>query len=143
LFWDGSHWHYALVDTDGRLRVRGEDQLYSHHDALFNYRTGAISGAGGYLDSNTPPAGYIWKVTNISCMDATSATTEHRYTVFRAPNDYRFDTVIAAMAAGVYSHHHGEVYLHPGDVIRMWFIGGLAGDTLHVFLTGTIMTLEV
>ena len=106
LFWNGTAWHWALVDAAGhlqidtvtsalpagaataaaqalalaqlqliedmrdalqsvgtdRLIVRGEDQLVSWTRPLVNRVFGAISGANGYKDSGTPPAGQVWKV---------------------------------------------------------------------------------
>ena len=129
------------VATD-RLIVRGEDQLFSYKGTLHEFRAAAISGADGYVDSQPAPAGEIWVVTNIVARDRTTATTEHEHQLFHDGGEVRFGHVLAAMAADIFSYWSGWIWLDPSDTIRVYFLGGLAGDTCHVHLTGYIMTLE-
>ncbi len=143
LFWNGTAWQWALVGLGGRLQVRGEDQLFSYREALGRPSDGVISAAEGYRDSIPPPAGEIWKVTNVDVVDITTPTTEHRYNTFVGAVLCRFDTITQAFAAAEHSAYHGEVWLDAGDVIRCYFIGGLVGDRCIVTLTGYRMTLEL
>jgi len=129
------------VGTD-RLRVRGEDQLISYKGALLSMRDATISGAGGYVESETPPAGEIWKVANILTFNVSTATTAHDYYVDRAGDRYWFSRITAAMAAGVNSEHHGEIWLDPGDVVRIYYAGALVDDLCYIILLGHIMTVE-
>ncbi len=143
LFWDGTHWHVPRVDDEGRVQVRGEDQLFSYDQALVNRRQAVISGANGFLDSNSPPAGQIWRVANIAVLDATSPTTGHTYDLRRAGVNHTWYGVTAAMGVNVASFFHGDLWLDPGDVLRIWFWGSLVGDTCRIDLLGYQMTLEV
>jgi len=130
------------VATD-RLIVGGEDQLFSYKTAFANQKSGVISGAGGYYDSNTPPAGEVWVVTNVMSLDWTTATTLHRYSHVRGANDFDFGEARGAFAAAQRAFYHGRVWLEAGDVVRVYFTGGLAGDTCFVHLIGHTMTKEV
>ena len=130
------------INTD-RLQVRGMDQLFSYKNSLISQTTGPISGAGGFYASDTPPAGQVWKVTNVYAVDWTTATTVHGYLLFRGAANYNFEELVAAFPAATPSTYHGEIWLHPGDVIRVWFTGSLAGDSCTLGLTGYAMTLEV
>lgn len=141
--WTGAIWHCLSVDGEGRLEVRGEDQHFSFRERLASVRTAVISGAGGYLDSNAVTAGRIWKVTNIHAVDVVTATTMHTYMVQRGANFWYFYEPRAALVAGVPSFYHGELWLEPIDTVRVWFTGGLVGDTCIVTLTGYEMTKEV
>lgn len=129
------------VHTD-RLLVRGMNQLFSFKGSLKQIETDTISGAGGYLDSDTPPAGEIWRIFNIGAVDITTATTDHRLRVFVAPTSHALLDDDTGWGANARSYHQLDVWLHPGEVIRVYFVGGLAGDTCQVNLLGYIMTLE-
>jgi len=129
------------VDTD-RLIVRGENQLHSFGARLGEVKTGIVSGAGGTFDSDTPPAGAIWVVTNISAVDVTTATTGHQYTLIKVGDDPTFYTEIAAFVAGAFSYYHHWLWMVPGDIVRILFVGSLAGDTCQIHLAGYTMTLE-
>jgi len=131
----------ASIATD-RLQVRGQDQLFSYYSALNSIRSAALSGANGYLDSATPPAGQSWKITNICVVDATSPCTAIRFYTRVGVTTYDLHWDTAAFAAGERHTWQGEVYLDAGDVIRVYFIGALAADTCVIRLFGHIMTLE-
>ena len=129
------------VATD-RLRVRGENQLFSFKGVLCVARASGISGAGGYGDSDAVPAGEIWVVTTVSAGDSSSATTQHRFFNRHDGTDARFYTRVATIPAAEHSTWGGLTTLDEGDIVRAYFIGGLAGDTVRVELTGYRMTLE-
>ncbi len=143
LVWDGTRYRAVRGHTDGTVQVRGEDQLISYAGALRVATTGVISGAGGYLATASPGAGLIWKVTNIAARDGTTATTQHAYAVFQAATLYWFDEIIQAFGVNAASIYQNELWLDPGDVVRVYFTGGLAGDNIEITMTGHIMTLEV
>jgi len=125
-----------------RLIVRGEDQLFSYRESLLDRATGLVSGADGFFDSNGPAAGTIWKITNIRVVDVTSPTTQHNYLARGGGIDRQFGQEILAFGAGANSHYHGEIWLDPDDVVRVYFIGSLANDTCYIDLTGYQMTVE-
>lgn len=127
------------VNTD-EFKVRGEDQLPSYKESLVSTVTGAVSGAGGYLDSPAPAAGLVWKVTNVHTTDVTSATAAHTYMVQRGAASYRFWAEVSALAAGARSFYRGEVWLEPADTIRVIYAGSKAADSCMIDLTGVVMT---
>ena len=129
------------VNTD-ELVMRGENQLFSYKEPLFDYREAVVSSADGYLDSNSPGAGLIWKVTNIRSTDNTTATTDHRHHARHAGTSYPFHGVLAPLAVGQGAFYHGELWLEAGDFIRVHFIGSAAADTCRIDLTGYVMTKE-
>lgn len=129
------------VATD-RLIVRGEDQFFSYKQNLGSRTSGVVSGAGGYLDSASPPAGLIWKITNVRSVDITSPTTSHVYMGRWGGVNYSFAEEVAALAAGGNAFYHGEMWLESGQVIRVYFTGSLAADNCEINLTGHVMTLE-
>ena len=130
------------VATD-RLKVRGEDQLFSFKGVLANTRNAVIFGANGYVDSQPVPANTIWCVTNFKAFNNTSPTTAHIYELNHDGARYGFGDEVAAFAAGDPSYWSGFLWLDPSDTIRVYFTGGLVGDTCYIVLTGYIMTLEV
>ncbi len=142
LGYDGTNFYVLKVDSDGRLHVRGEDQLFTYKGRLASHRRGIISGADGFYDSNSPPAGEIWVVTNVAAYDRITATTSHAYYTPEGVDLIAFRRQTEAFGIGIFSEYHGLVYLEEGDVVRVHFTGALAGDDCVVQLTGQIMTLE-
>jgi len=130
------------TDADGRLIVRGEDQIFTYKGRLASHSRGTISGADGSYDSNSPPAGEIWMVTNAAAYDRTTATTSHLYCTPEGADLIVFRRQTEAFAVGIPSEYHGLVCLEEGDVVRVFFTGALAADDCVVQLTGYIMTLE-
>ena len=129
------------IGTD-RLIVRGEDQLQSFEGSLGAPRTAVISGAGGYVASLAVPANTVWVVTNIRTRDITSATTIHLFSLFRVATGYGFHENAAAFAPAARSYYHGWIWMVTDDVVRVDFVGGLAGDSCEVTLTGFYFTRE-
>lgn len=142
LFWNGATWQAALVGPGGRLQVRGEDQLYSVEAGLVTARTAAISGAGGFIDSNNPGAGTLWKVTSVGVQNQTSPFTRVEMMIRRGATDYHFHSETFAWGAGAFASVQCEKWLATTDIIRVWLAGALAGDTIKISLTGHVMTLE-
>ncbi len=131
------------MDDHGRVQVRGEDQLFSYEGSLGQSRTAAISGAGGFVDSNSCAAGEIWCVTTIASRDQTTATTRHGYSANVQAALHNIGEVERAIPAWRVAYLYGWWWLNPGEFVRVDFIGGLAGDLCYVALTGYRMTLEV
>jgi len=130
------------VATD-RLKVRGEDQLFTFKGVLASRNEGAISGAGGYIESGAVPAGEIWVLTNVVATDGTTATTAHTaYVMHDGATVYLYEAR-AAYAADVKSSWGGHAYLDVGDTVRVYFTGGLVADTVRVDILGHRMTVEV
>ncbi len=139
---DGTDFVALKTDADGRLVVRGENSLFSFNNMLVVTNTAVISGAGGCVDSVTPPAGQIWAVTNALAVDGTTPTTEQQYFIRIGGANELLQYATAAFAAGRYSVYKGRFWLVPGTVLRVYFIGGLVGDTCAVRLIGHSMTIE-
>ena len=129
------------VDMD-RIMVKGEAQLWNYAGSLANFRQAVISAANGYVESNAPPADEIWCIQRISCKDITTATTNHSLRYNKAGTVAIFDERPGTYAANAVSHGPEIIYLDPGDVIRVVFTDGVAGDQCRVDLLGSIMTLE-
>ena len=129
------------VGTD-RLQVRGEDQLFSYAARVMDKSSGAVSGAGGYLDSGAVPAGAVWEITQLCAHDIASATTAHKYHIMVGGVYNNIYTEVAAFAAGAESSLATHLYLAAGEFVRVQFVGSLAGDTCEVFLNGYQMTAE-
>jgi len=142
LFFDGTNWRVPRVDTHGRVQVRGEDQLFTFKESLASTRTAAISGADGFIDSVGPVAGLVWKVTNVRSINKTSPTTRHHYYMMEGGVHFGLNEVVAALAAGDPAFYNGEVWLEPGQTVRVYFTGGLVADQCQVDLTGCTMTKE-
>lgn len=130
------------VNTD-ELVVRGEDQLFSFLDALAYGIGGAVSGAGGMIESAAVPAGEIWVVTHLSAWDTTSATTAHRYEFNRGGTLTEIAFMSEARPAYSTSSIATHIYMKAGDKIRFGFVGSLAGDVVGGFIHGYSMTKEV
>ena len=130
------------VATD-RLIVRGEDQLFSFESRIMRRKSGVISGAGGFFDSDSPPDGFIWAITSISGSDITSPTTEHIIQQ-RSPIDViHVHRQVEAFAAVDFSIWGGHLFLQHDDFIRVHFVGALAADQCRIDLGGYVMTVEV
>ncbi len=142
LGYDGINFHVPKVDSDGRPIVRGEDQIFTYKGRLASHSRGAISGAGGYRDSKSPPEGEIWVVTNAVAYDRTTATTQHLYGSMEGADFITFYRQTEAFGVGVVSDYQGLLYLEEGDAVKVYFTAALAGDDCVVQLTGQIMTLE-
>ncbi len=125
-----------------RLIVRGEDQLYSVKEPLAIHVAGNIVGADGYLQTPVVPGGEIWKVTSIAGYDNDQATTAHYFLANHDGTGVWLGAEYRAFAAGDLGTWIGEMWLDPGDFLRVHFIGGLAGDAALMDVGGHRMTLE-
>jgi len=125
-----------------RLLVRGQDQIHSFKDIARVVAVDTVSGADGFLDTPPVPAGQIWVITNVRAVDGTTPTTDHWYIARTLAFDYEFDRQTAAFAAGLPSFSHNWVWLKQNDVIRVQFIGSLAGDICAITAIGHVMTKE-
>lgn len=130
------------TDKDGRLIVRGEDRLFSYKGRLASHSRGAISSAGGYKESQSPPEGEIWIVTNAVAYDRISPTTSHQYYTMEDVDAISFRRQTEAFGIGICSEYHGLVCLESGNVVVVYFTGALADDDCVVQLTGYRMTVE-
>lgn len=135
---------HALKSNDAdRLIVRAEDQLFSINSDLKSNRQVVISGAGGFTDSEIVPAGEIWCVHNLGSIDTNNATTSHMYVILSGGTEYALYEDYAAHAAGIRAYQQRTFWLYPGDCIRVWWRGALAGDSCRIDLFGYIQSLEI
>ncbi len=142
LVWDGTAYRAVRGHTDGTVQVRGEDQLFSYNRALLTARQVAVSGADGYVDSDTPAAGDIWCPTTVHARDLSNATTGVEMQIRRGAANFEIHAELKAAAIDEWYSLQCHIYLHPNDVVRCYFLGSLVGDICKVTLTGYIMTLE-
>lgn len=125
-----------------RLIVRGEDQLHSYKKPLSSRNVGVISGANGYLDSNTPDVGLVWHVTHVGARDNTSPPTalllalSINGTFSEVANDVR------AIAAQETLTSKVDLWLEPNHFIRAVFAGSLVDDQCVIDLSGEVLTKE-
>lgn len=125
-----------------RLLVHGMDQLYSYQEPLHVLRNAAISGADGYIDSNSPGAGKVWIVTTLGARDRTTPINGVlSYLRADAVNSI-WNHETTAFAVNQWQTTHVWKWLEQGDVARCYLDGSLVGDTCEVSFTGHVMTLE-
>jgi len=129
------------VATD-RLKVRGEDQLFSIKDSLIA-RVGPAAAAVGdnTLNSIVCPAGEWWVVTHVIIFNQTSAIT--RMETYAAQGA-QFSMLNVALAPAQYEANvwDGTLVLKQNGRVRGVFIGCIAGDLLYLDIHGYKMTLE-
>lgn len=143
LLWDGTAWRVQACDVAGRAQVRGEDQFFSITDRLALERAVVVSGADGWVESDSPPAGQLWVVTNITAHLAARALTRIMIGTMVGAIFVTISDELRAFAAGERSVWTGMQVLTPGDTFRAYYFGALAADLGYVDITGYRMTLEV
>lgn len=129
------------VNTD-RLQVRGEDQLFSFDGPISNAISAAISGPNGYIESPAVSAGHYWVITTITGSDQTTAPTSIEIFKHYGATNVMIDAETKAFAIAEAKPWSGHVHLDVDDTIRIYFTGGLGGDTCAIHITGYQMTVE-
>lgn len=130
------------TDADGRLIVRGQDQLFSIGGTILDYLAAFISGADGYIVYPAVPAGQYWVITNICARDTTTPLTEMIVMIQRGVNDIVLKHEVRAFVAYERMCWSGHTFLQDGDVVAAQFLGGLAGDTCSISISGYPITVE-
>jgi hypothetical protein len=143
LGWDGTDFHAVRTDTKGRVQVRGEDQLVSYTESLYDESYGQVSGAGGYRESLAVPANTVWHVTALSASDDTRATTQHAYAVYIGAHYYKVANPLATYVTGQMSYLLTDLWLEAGATIRVIYIGSLALDACGLWVHGHTLKKEV
>ena len=163
LGFDGANFHAVKVDTDGKLQVdvlttglptgaataanqttllgKITDQLPSYLGMLAERTVATISGAGGYIVSGAVPAGEVWHVTIMQAADNTSASTRTRWILSHNAVLLVVGEEHSALPRYQAAFWYGDLWLEPGDVMRVYYEGALAGDSCEVVLLGYRMTL--
>lgn len=129
------------VHTD-RLKVRGENQLFCIGSVRGERKTAVISGADGFIDSYDCPASAYDVITTIVAQDMTSAVTEIVFALRHDGVNVFIHNEVKAFAIAERSCWSGQTIMDDGDTIRVYCLGGLAGDTIALSLTGYRMTIE-
>ncbi len=142
LFWDGTHWHVPRVDDDGRVQVRGEDQLFSITGVIALAASFTLTALQMWVESLPVPAGAYWIITSIVAWDATTPTTAIDMVNFHNGVDVYVDSAFGAFVAGHRQPWSGHTYLDAGDTIHIYFTGAAINDICHVHITGYQMTVE-
>lgn len=129
------------VATD-RLRVRGENQLFSLEDAQYSEKWGTLAAANWYIDTAAVPAGKVWVITTICTLNNSRATTNQSAMIVSGAGSYRIAHETRAFGVGDGLAWSGHIYLRAAAYVRVYFIGGVVGDSVRVYLTGYLMTKE-
>ncbi len=142
LFWDGTRWGCAIVDAAGRIRVRGEDQLFSLRGVVAKIVSTAVSGADGYIESPAVPANRFWVITTIVAHSRDRAVTRIHFNSHHDGVGYYLASWFEAIGVEDERYWSGHTVLDAGDTIRAYFTGVLAADRARLWITGYEMTLE-
>jgi len=139
---DGEDFWALKTDTSGRLKIRGEDQLFSFKGRYMErvFVDNAADG-GNLLYGSVVPSGEIWVVTNMLARDYNTAQTR----IYLQVNDGSIDyTLKMATNLGVNepAEWSGQVYLVGGDRLTAYFASCAAGDDLYFYAHGYKMTVE-
>jgi len=130
------------VATD-RLKVRGEDQLFTFKGGLAVRALYVLTAANGAVETTVVPAGEIWVVTTMTAANTVRASTR---VVLSARHDgaaYSARSEDKAWGIDERIGWAGHVYLDVGDSILATFIGGQIGDLCVLDILGYRMTAEV
>jgi len=130
------------LGASGGLIVRGEDQLFSFKGVLLTHEIGSCSGADGYFDHSSVPAGEIWIVTVVTGRNNSRVTTEFVFAGVHNATIAVFHVEPSDFAIDQRSIWNGEIYLGPGDNIRVYNSGSQLDDSIRIELFGHRMTLE-
>jgi len=125
-----------------RLLVRGMDQLYSFLDALPTLYVGNPSGDDGFVETEAVAAGQIWHLTALCIRDDNRLLTKIEYVFRRAAADFTFDFNPNGVAAATWWPVKCDLWLRPGDTIRLYCTGCQATDTMRFHALGDRMTKE-
>lgn len=131
----------ASVDTD-ILKVRGENQFFSLKGVLSELKPGSLSANNGYVTSSACSADEYWIVTNVCAYNADNPATRIFFQLLHdgAPNNFYYLTqAIPALEAHCWG---GHIILDPGDTLRAYFVGGQAGDSATIMISGYTMTCD-
>ncbi len=122
-----------------RVASKGGDKIFGFESVVADVVVTTISGAGGYIQSTVVPTGKVWLITTVMAKDKTSATTRMLFTSLRSGVEYDFYHQKKAFAADEDMCWEGQLYLGAADRVRVYFVGGLAGDNCLVTITGVQM----
>lgn len=125
-----------------RLLVRGMDQVHSFQTSLNRRWLYTISGANGYINSDNPAAGIVWHITRVGATNRDNPITALRFEVMDPANPRTLHEERAAFGTMEWFHTPVNIWLTPTQYVRVYYIGGQAGDGCYVTLHGEIMTLE-
>lgn len=138
---DGSDHYEQFTDSEGVQRVDGADgdKLFAFESVVATYKSGTVSGASGYLDTDAVDTGKVWMITNVAVKDYDNTLTKVLFQVVHDGVAIGFHNVVRAIAAAEYVPWGGHVYLDAGDYLRVHFGGALAGDSVIIEYTGVQM----
>ena len=131
------------VATD-RLIVRGEDQLFSITDIWREqiYTLAADAGTNTF-SFTTVPANQIWVLNAFAMYDKTTAITRLAVGVRDTGGIQQTFAVVQGPGIWEANVYSGWMPLGPGERVRAYFYGCVAGDDIYAHCHGFKMTLEV
>ncbi len=126
-----------------RLQVRGEDQLFSYDDVVYETLSNLNAAAGvNSLVSTTPLAGQVHVITSICAHNVDTACTRISVGRLRAAVYYAMENVLPTAPYDM-ATWSGWLPIENGDQIFAWFDGCALNDDIYLDINGFRMTLEV
>jgi len=126
------------LDADHRMIARVIGSISDTVQKTWGTATGLVNHT---YDFPAVPTGKLWKVINIAARDTTRSITSIIFSKRISPHDYSFYED-ASPAGGYYSFWQGEVWAKAGQIMRVYFAGSQAGDSLEAKLLGVEIDAE-
>lgn len=123
-----------------RLKVRGENQVFTYKDTLRIRDTAAPT--FGYTQVVHAVAGELWTVTNVVAWDSTRALTAMSFEWRITGVSYVFHNELRAIATAEKVPWGGFQVGKLGDSLRIYFTGSQAADSCTICITGHRWTKE-
>lgn len=98
-------------------------------------RSKAVSTSEEYLDMKAVPEGWIFCIQHVAAVDETTAFTTLLIGT-KSGNTYDPLEDTPSPAAGQHYTWNGELFLHPGEVFSVKFVGCTADDLLYANARG-------
>jgi len=142
LGYDGTDFRTLAVDTDGQLRVKGEDQLFSYKDQGLIGVAATATASGMTLTTNPVPSGEVWVITNASIGNFTRAAPVASIGI-KANGEIKYAAAGGSTAgAGLYFCFNGHLYLEAGNRVYGYVSGCEVDDSITFNINGYKMTKE-
>ena len=117
-----------------------KDTLYNIKDGLYDRITVTGSAGNNWVTSTAVPAGEIWHITLITCVDVTTGLTSV-WIGTHVSGVTMYFKVYGAVALNIAVAWDGNIWLKEGEQIRTLFGGVTNNDTLYMTVYGHKMSI--
>ena len=117
-----------------------KDTLYNIKDGLYDRITVTGSAGNNWVTSTAVPAGEIWHITLITCVDVTTGLTSV-WIGTHVSGVTMYFKVYGAVALNIAVAWDGNIWLKEGEQIRALFGGVTNNDTLYMTVYGHKMSI--